>query len=116
MDEKQLTSDLFDPRSFLCESNPAHGKFLTGSLLYRGETVSAGAVDQHLAALSDKRSSQFVEWIPNRLMSSICAVAPPYKTSTMSGTSLFNATSVAETLRRVLDQYRRMFKRRAFIH
>ena len=57
LDEKQLTIDLFDPRSFLCESNPAHGKFLTGSILYRGENVSAGEVDKQLYSLGDKKSS-----------------------------------------------------------
>jgi tubulin beta len=116
LDEKQLTCDLFDPRSFICETNPAHGKFLTGSILIRGESVSAGEVERQLAALSDKRSSQFVEWIPNRLMNSICSVAPPFKTASMSGTSLFNATSISETMRRVLENFQKMFRKKAFLH
>lgn len=98
MNEKELTQSLFDPRSFICEGNPKNGKFLTGSILYRGEHVSGGEVDRQLTTLTDKNSGMFVEWIPNRLMTSICSVCPPYKTSSMSGTSLFNSTTIASTL------------------
>ena len=44
MDEKELTKSLFDPRSFICEGDPKYGRFLTGSLLYRGDNVSGGEV------------------------------------------------------------------------
>ena len=36
MNEGELTQSLFDPRSFICEGNPQSGRFLTGSILYRG--------------------------------------------------------------------------------
>lgn len=116
IDENELTQALFDPRSFICESNPSMGRFLTGSVLYRGEHVSGGEVDRQLQLITDKRSSQFVEWIPNRLMSSICAVSPPYKTSTMSGTSLFNSTSIASTMSRLLENFKIMYRKRAYVH
>jgi tubulin beta len=116
MNERELTLSLFDPRSFICEGNPKNGKFLTGSLLYRGEHVSGGEVDSQLTALTDKKSNIFVDWIPNRLMTSICSVCPPYKTSSMSGTSLFNSTTIAETVSRIHDSFQAMYRKKAFVH
>jgi tubulin beta len=116
MNERELTHSLFDPKSFICEGNPKYGKFLTGSLLYRGEKVSGGEVDSQLTALNDKNSGMFVEWIPNRLMTSICSVCPPYKTSSMSGTSLFNSTTISQTLSRINDSFQAMYRKRAFVH
>lgn len=58
----------------------------------------------------------FVEWIPNRLMTSICSVCPPYKASSMSGTSLFNSTTIASTLSRVYENFEAMYRKRAFVH
>ena len=49
-------------------------------------------------------------------MTSICSVCPPYKTSSMSGTSLFNSTTIASTLSRVLSNFETMYRKRAFVH
>ena len=116
LDEGELTKALFDPRSFICEGNPKNGRFLTGSILYRGENVSGGEVDRQIQQITDKHSKTFVEWIPNRLMTSICSVSPPYKTCTMSGSSLFNSTTISHTLERVLINFDLMYNRKAFLH
>ena len=73
-------------------------------------------MDRCLSKITDKQSSHFVNWIPNRLMNSICSVCPPYKNSTMSGTSLFNATSIASTFRRVLENFQCMYRKKAYVH
>jgi tubulin beta len=97
--------NLFDPRSYMSESDPKYGKILTGSILFRGEQVSGCEVDKQISNLTNKLSNQFVEWIPNRIMSSICSVSPPYKQSSMSGTIMLNSTSINTTLRRVQKNF-----------
>ena len=49
-------------------------------------------------------------------MTSICKVSPAYKSSSMSGTSLFNSTTIAQTLKRVDENFEKMYKKKAFVH
>ena len=49
-------------------------------------------------------------------MTSICTVSPPYKTCTMSGSSLFNSTTISHTLERLLTNFDLMYNRKAFLH
>ena len=107
---------LFDSRSFMSNSDPKFGRILTGSLLFRGENVSGCEVDSQVKHLTDKHSQQFVEWIPNRVMTSICSVSPPYKNASMCGTMLLNTTSINGTLRNVLSNFQKMYRRKAFVH
>jgi tubulin beta len=100
----------------MSDSDPKYGRILTGSVLFRGETVSGCEVDQQIKKISDKYSQQFVEWIPNRVMSSICSVSPPYRNSSMSGTMMLNTTSINGSLRKVLVNFEKMYKRKAFVH
>lgn len=107
---------LFDPRCFMSDSDPKYGRILTGSVLFRGDSVSGCEVDSQIKKLTDKYSQQFVEWIPNRLMSTICSVSPPNRGSSMSGTMILNTTSINGSLRKVLENFQKMYKRKAYVH
>lgn len=108
---------MFDPKSLMSDCNPRLGKILTGSALYRGAQVSGAAVDQELSKLGDKYSSNFVEWIPNRMMSSICSVnSAAHRLNSMSGSILLNTTSINSTFKRVNDTFDLMFKKKAYVH
>ena len=76
MDVPEITTQMFDPRVLMSSSNPKYGKILTASALFRGQAVSTSEVDLNLRKLGDKHAGQFVEWIPNKIMSSICRVNP----------------------------------------
>jgi tubulin beta len=69
-----------------------------------------------VASISDKKSTQFVQWIPDRMMTSVCSVAPPYKFANMCGTSLFNSTAIASTFERLLGNFKIMFKKKAYVY
>ncbi|TNV80488.1 hypothetical protein FGO68_gene9513 [Halteria grandinella] len=116
LDERELTQQLFDPRSFLCEGNPANGRFLTGSLLYRGQSVSIGEVEHQINAMSSKKKAHFVDWIPDRLMTSVCSVSPPHANIPMCGSSLFNSTTISQTFQRILEKYQKMYRKKAFLY
>ena len=49
-------------------------------------------------------------------MTSICSVSPPYKNASMCGTMLLNTTSINGTLRNVLSNFQKMYRRKAFVH
>lgn len=94
-----------------------YGKTLTGSVLFRGKDVSTGEVETQLKKLTDKYSSQFVEWIPNRMMASICAVNnPAYRKTTMQGAALLNTTSISQSMSKISANFEKMFARKAYVH
>lgn len=105
INEAEIMQQLFDPRCFMSDSDPKYGRILTGSVLFRGDSVSGCEVDSQIKKLTDKYSQQFVEWIPNRLMSTICSVSPPNRGSSMSGTMILNTTSINGSLRKVLENF-----------
>jgi len=83
---------MFEARSVLSEIGDFKlGKILTASTLYRGMGVTTSEVETYTSKLSCKYSSSFVDWIPNRLMSSICSSLPPCGLP-LSGTLLANCT------------------------
>jgi len=113
MGAKELTREVFDSRNALCNSELSKGKLLTGAVIYRGK-VESSAAESALAALHQKNSSNFVEWIPDSLLSSVCHV--PNSEYPMSAVMLGNTTSIQTIMKRIVDQYEPMFRRKAFMH
>lgn len=116
MDVNEITNMMFDPRCLMSGNDPKYGKMLTASCLFRGQNISTGEVDMILKKLGDKYASQFVEWIPNRMMSSICKVNPAMNSSNISGTMISNSTSIQSSMRRLVTNFDKMYKKKAFIH
>ena len=61
-------------------------------------------------------SSSFVEWIPNRVMNSICKVSPPNQKINISGTILANSTQIERTFEKIGGDFMKMFNRKAYVH
>lgn len=116
MDVSEITQMMFDPRCLMSGSDPKHGKILTASALFRGEQISTGDVEMNLKKLGDKHAGQFVEWIPNRMMTSICKVNPAMRSSNISGTIISNSTSIQSSMRRLVNSFDKMYKKKAFLH
>ena len=55
-----------------------------------------------------------MEWIPNNVKTAVCNVPP--KGLKMSATFIGNSTSIQEIIKRILEQFSLMFRRRAFLH
>ncbi|XP_047134916.1 tubulin beta chain [Hydra vulgaris] len=109
----ELTRDLFEPSNMMVDCNPRAGRYLTFAAMYRG-AVSMRDIDEQLKLIQNKNSAYFVEWIPNNAKVSSCNVAP--KGHKLTATFLANNTSLQDVMRRIRDQYLKMFKRKAFLH
>ena len=110
---EQVTMDLFEPKHIMCACNPSAGRYLTFAAMYRGE-LAMRDVDQQLKRIHDKHSGLFVEWIPDNAKVSVCSVAPTGHK--LAATLLANNTSIQDVMRRIKDQFGKMFKRKAFVH
>merc|ERR1719235_2407814 len=108
-----LTQQTFDAKNMLCAADPRHGKYLSCSVNYRGK-LSSKEIDHEIAAMLDKNSAFFVEWIPNNCKTSICDIPP--RGLKMSTTITGNTTAMQELWTRLSNQFAAMFKRKAFLH
>ena len=109
----EITNSAFEPASMLCKVDPRHGKYLSCSVNYRGK-LSSKEIDHEIAAMLDKNSAFFVEWIPNNCKTSICDIPP--KGLKMSTTLTGNTTAMQELWQRLSNQFAAMYKRKAFLH
>merc|ERR1711918_231854 len=108
-----LTQQTFDAKNMLCAADPRHGKYLPCSVNYRGK-LSSKEIDHEIAAMLDKNSAFFVEWIPNNCKTAICDIPP--KGLKMSTTLTGNTTSMQELWQRLSNQFAAMYKRKAFLN
>jgi len=109
----ELTTQMFDPKNMMAACDPKKGKYLTASAVFRGK-LSNQEVDDHIMNLQNKNSSQFVEWIPNNIKTSVCNVAP--KGLPVAGTFIANSTSIQTIFKRISHQFNIMYRRKAFVY
>lgn len=69
------------------------GKYLTVAAIFRGK-ISSRDVEKEMQNIQSKNATQFVEWIPQNILTSLCDVPPPGLR--MSATFIGNSTSVQE--------------------
>ena len=109
----ELTQMSFDANSMMCAADPRHGRYLSGSVIFRGRS-SNSEVDETMLNVMNKHSSYFVEWIPNNLKTTQCDIAPKgLKTSVVF---IGNSTSIMEVFKRIGEQFSAMLRRKAFLH
>ena len=108
-----ITRELFEAKNIMCACNPSSGRYLTFAAMYRGK-IAMKEVDDAIMEMQNKFSSLFVEWIPNNAKVSVCQV--PADGDKMQAAFLANNTALQEVIRRIIDQFCRMFKRKAFVH
>lgn len=71
-------------------------------------------VDEQMLNVQNKNSSYFVEWIPNNVKTAVCDIPP--RGLKMCATFIGNSTAIQELFKRISDQFRAMFRRKAFLH
>ncbi|KAJ7069895.1 tubulin beta chain [Mycena amicta] len=109
----ELASQMFDSKNMMTAADPRHGRFLTVAALFRGK-ISMKDVDDELQKVQRSNSAYFVEWIPNNILAAHCDIAP--RGRKMSVTFIANSTAIQQLFQRVHDQFKAMFKRKAFLH
>merc|ERR1712087_192830 len=81
--------------------------------MFRGR-MSTKEVDEQMLNLHNKNSSNFAEWIPNNIKSSVCDMAP--RGLKMSATFIGNTTAMQDLFKRMAEQFTAMFRHKAFLH
>ena len=110
---EQITRDLFEAKNIMCACNPNSGRYLTFAAMFRGN-VAMKEVDDAIMQVQSKFSGLFVDWIPNNAKVSVCTVPP--EGGKVQAAFLANNTALQEVIQRIIDQFRKMFKRKAFVH
>ncbi|KAF7299120.1 Tubulin beta chain [Mycena indigotica] len=114
----ELAAQMFDAKNMMTAADPRQGRFLTARLssvaaLFRGK-VSMKDVDDEMQKVQRNNSTFFIEWIPNNVLSAHCDIAP--RGRKMSVTFIANSTAIQQLFQRVNEQFKAMFKRKAFLH
>jgi len=110
---QELTNQCISPRNFFSDVKPDDGKYMTASLIFRGE-MSTKEVDENIEKRQSANSNDFVEWTPNNIKTSVVKV--PTKDATMSCTFVANTTALKGIFQRLSTQFGSMYKRKAFLH
>lgn len=113
MSVSELTQQLYDNKNMMVHCDTREGRYLTAAAYFRGK-VSTKEVEEEMIKLHDKNSQNFVEWIPNNTKTSVCNVPPPGHK--VAATFIGNTTALQTMFRRIGDQFRAMFAKRAYLH
>ena len=109
----ELTQQMFDSKHCMAACDPRNGKYLTVAAIFRGK-IAMKDIDDQMVSMQNKNSAYFVEWIPSNVKTAVCNVPP--KNMKMSSTFIANTTAIKSLFERVLGQYSKMFRKKAFIH
>ncbi|OAG29999.1 tubulin beta [Nematocida displodere] len=108
-----LTQQMFNPRNMMAACDPKKGRYLTVAAMFRGK-MSMKDVDEQMLSVQKKNASNFVEWIPHNVKTSVCDISPTGLS--MSSTFIGNSTAIQELFKRISDQFSVMFRKKAFLH
>lgn len=108
-----LTRQMWDANNMMCALDPRNGRYLTAAAIFRGR-LSTKEVDEQMANIQTKNSRYFVEWIPNNVKTVMCDIPP--RGLKMSATFLGNTTAMQEVVKRTVEQFNALLRRKAFLH
>lgn len=110
----ELVGQMFDRNNMMVEIDPREGRYLTAAVYFRGNNVSTKEVEDEMASMQSKNSAFFVDWIPHNIKSSVCNI--PAVGEKLSSAFIGNTTSILSIFQRIGNQFRAMYKRKAFLH
>uniref|UniRef100_A0AAV2JL32 Tubulin/FtsZ 2-layer sandwich domain-containing protein n=1 Tax=Knipowitschia caucasica TaxID=637954 RepID=A0AAV2JL32_KNICA len=87
---RELMQQMFNSKNMMAACDPRHGRYLAVAAIFRGR-MSINEVDEQMPNLQNKKSSNFVECIPNNVKTAVCNI--PSR-----------------------EQFTAMFRRKAFLH
>ena len=117
----EITSELFEPGNMMIKCDPRHGKYMSCTLMYRGDVVPSD-VNVAIQRIKSKKSIQFVDWCPTGFKVGINHEPPMVVPGGDLGKSMraacmiSNSTSVAEVFSRIDAKFDLMYAKRAFVH
>ncbi|ORX86407.1 class V beta tubulin [Anaeromyces robustus] len=111
---QELTNQMFSTKNLMTAYNPKHGRYMTSTCIFRGETLSTQEIEEHMKETQEKNGPYFVEWIPNNIKISVCNI--PAKSYNLSSTFIGNTTAIQEPFKRIEEQFCAMIRKKAFLH
>ncbi|XP_065205770.1 tubulin beta chain-like isoform X1 [Planococcus citri] len=108
-----LIVQIFDPKNMMADIDPRKGKFFAVGAIFRGK-VSAKQVEQQIVQLRHKNESYFTDWIPDGIKTTVCDISPLGFHKTATG--IMNTSAIQEIFKRIVNQFSKMFERKAFLH
>merc|ERR1739848_639837 len=102
---QELTKQVWSGKQFYSNVPIDDGKFLTASMMYRGE-ISTQETDENVNKVQETKAEDFVEWIPNNIRSAVIDV-PPVDA---------NISALKAMFQRLASQFSALSKRKAFVH
>merc|ERR1712080_694643 len=110
---QELTKQVWSGKQFFSNVPIEDGKFLTASLVYRGD-IATQETDENVEKVQGAKSEEFVEWIPNNIKSAVVDVPPV--DSSISASFVTNTTALKAMFQRLVSQFSALYKRKAFLH
>merc|ERR1712117_157264 len=110
---QELTKQVWSGKQFYSNVPIDDGKFLTASMMYRGN-ISTQETDENIEKVQATKAEDFVEWIPNNIKSAVIDVAPV--DANISATFVTNTTALKAMFQRLASQFSALYKRKAFLH
>lgn len=111
---RSLVSASYSASHFFCSCHPEDGHYMAAAMLFRGEDLREQEIDEAIGRLQEKSSDDFVEWIPNNLLTS--AIRVPSKRSPLSTTLIGNTTAIKGIYQALITKFSAMYRRKAFLH
>ncbi|KFU91636.1 Tubulin alpha-1C chain, partial [Chaetura pelagica] len=117
----EITNACFEFSNQMVKCDPRRGKYMACCLLYRGDVVPKD-VNAAIAAITTRRSIQFVDWCPTGFKVGINyqppTVVPGGDLAKVQRAvcMLSNTTAIAEAWARLDHKFDLMYAKRAFVH
>jgi len=121
MSVQQLTSSCFKRDMVMIKCDPRRGKYMSCSLMFRGD-VRSKDVNDSVAKLKQNKKMQFVDWCPTGFKMGINYQPPTaIPGSSMAKTTravcmISNSTVIRNVFERIDHKFDLMFAKRAFVH
>ncbi|EIT72903.1 beta tubulin [Aspergillus oryzae 100-8] len=107
----RITQKLFSSDSIAASVDHRISRSLSCLTIFRGK-VSMAEIEAQLDNLRNKRSPDYIEWVPNDIR---CTAYLPHDYD-MSGTLLINSTSIQNMFSHVSEQFSALYRRKAYIN
>ncbi|QMW26966.1 hypothetical protein G4B84_002255 [Aspergillus flavus NRRL3357] len=107
----RITQKLFSSDSIAASVDHRISRSLSCLTIFRGK-VSIAEIEAQLDNLRNKRSPDYIEWVPNDIR---CTAYLPHDYD-MSGTLLINSTSIQNMFSHVSEQFSALYRRKAYIN
>ncbi|XP_049947853.1 tubulin beta chain-like [Schistocerca serialis cubense] len=109
----ELMQQMLDAKNMMVACDTRHGRYLSLAAIFRGK-MSMKEVDEQMLNIQNKKTSDFVEWIPNNVKTARCDIPP--RGLKMAVAFIGNSTAIQKLFKRISEQVTAMIHHKDFLH